>query len=273
MLAVVCVITAIVAGFVFLRKYVGENIAVSSRTGTLKLVDAPAWVSESLKEKVYAAALADGEDLALDSDAARSVQENIKAYLAWLDEVTVQTTSEDILVECKWRKPVGLVKAGLRKFYIDAELMVLDFAPIVNLPIARINGLSITATPPPAGRLWHKDDLAAAVAILTRLDLMDKRVTPDKPLLYEIDRIDVSNFNGRRNNRAAHIILYTKRDTEIIWGAEVGTWQRYLEATDEDKLAKLYGYYTETGSLLGDVKYINLRDPQQTVPLPVDKKY
>jgi hypothetical protein len=151
--------------------------------------------------------------------------------------------------------------------------MVLDFAPIVNLPIVHISGLSMAAAPPPAGRIWHKDDLAAAVAILTRLDLMDKRVTPDKPLLYEIDRIDVSNFNGRRNSRAAHIILYTKRDTEIIWGAEVGTWQRYLEATDEDKLAKLYSYYTETGSLLGDVKYINLRDPQQTVPLPIDKKY
>jgi len=277
-LAAVCVIAAIVAGFVFLRKYVEKNVAVSSRTGTLKLVDVPDWVSESLKKKVYAAALADGEDLRLDNDVAQSVQENIKERSAWLDEVTVQATSENILVECKWRKPIGLVKAGLRKFYIDVELTVLDFAPILNLPIVRINGLSATATTPPPGRVWHKDDLAAAVAVLTQLQHRDELVTPelvtpDKPLLYEIDRIDVSNFNGRENSQAAHIILYTKQGTEIIWGAEVGTWQRYLEATDEEKLAKLYGYYKENNFHLSDVKYINLRDPQQSIPLPVDKKY
>ncbi|GAI43037.1 unnamed protein product, partial [marine sediment metagenome] len=48
-------------------------------------------------------------------------------------------------------------------------------------------------------------------------------------------------------------------------------WQKYLEATDEEKLAKLYGYYKEYGSLLNAVKYINLRNPQETVPRPIDK--
>jgi hypothetical protein len=140
-----------------------------------------------------------------------------------------------------------------------------------NLPIVRVTGLSMTTRIPPPGEVWQLDDLAAGVAILERLDRMDKLVTPDRQLLYEIDRIDVSNFNGRRSSRKPHIVLYTRDDTEIIWGAEIGTWQRYLEATDEEKLAKLYGYYKEHGSLLNGVKYINLRDPQETVPRPVDK--
>ena len=268
-----CVIAAIVVGFVFLRKYVEQNVAVSSRTGTLKLVDVPDWVNESLIERVYTAAVADGEDLKLDDDAARSVQQNVETRIAWLDEVTVQATNENIIVSGRWRKPIAVLEVGLHKFYVDARHVVLDFVAIPALPIVRIKGLSRTSTAPPPGLVWQKDDLVAAVAVLTRLEHMDNLVTPDKPLLYEIDRIDVSNFNGRQNSRAAHIILYTKQGTEIIWGAEVGTWQRYLEATDEQKLAKLYGYYTETGPLLSDVKYINLRDPQQTVPLPVDKKY
>jgi hypothetical protein len=140
-----------------------------------------------------------------------------------------------------------------------------------NLPIVRIEGLSAAAEMPPPGEIWQSDDLAAAVTILAKLDQMDKSVTPGKPLLYEIDRIDVSNFTGRKNSRLPHIVLYTKDDTEILWGAEFGKWQRYLEATDEEKLAKLYAYYKEYGSLLGGVKYINLRDPQDNIPQPIDK--
>ena len=100
---------------------------------------------------------------------------------------------------------------------------------------------------------------------------MDKLTTPDKPLLYEIDSIDVSNFNGRENRQFPHIVLYAKDKTEIIWGAEIGNWARHFEAKDEEKLAKLYSYYKEHGSLLEGVKYINLRDPQDDIPLPIDK--
>jgi len=139
------------------------------------------------------------------------------------------------------------------------------------LPIVNVKGLSAATKVPLPGEVWQLDDLAAAVIILTKLDRMDKSVTPDKPLLYEIDSIDMSNFNGRRSSRKPHITLYTKDNTKIIWGAEFGTWQQYLEATDEEKLAKLYAYYKEHGSLSGGAKYINLRDPQDNIPQPIDK--
>ena len=100
---------------------------------------------------------------------------------------------------------------------------------------------------------------------------MDKSITPDKPLLSEIDRIDVSNFNGRQDGRKPHIVLYAKDNTEIMWGAAVGKWQQHLESTDEQKLAKLYGYYKDFGTLSGRAKYINLRDPKDKIPLPIDR--
>jgi hypothetical protein len=80
-----------------------------------------------------------------------------------------------------------------------------------------------------------------------------------------------ANYNGRKNDRRPHIILYAKDNTEITWGAELGKWQRHLESTDEQKLAKLYGYYKEYGTLSGRAKYINLRDPRDKIPLPIDR--
>jgi len=270
LLVVVSVLCGIVVGLIFLEKYVKETIPARQGAGDLVLADVPLWVSDQLKEKVYKIATAEGSSLGLD-DAALSVQRNIEELIPWLDEVKVRTTHNILRVEARWRKPVALVKSGLIKFYVDAEQVVLDFIPMPDLPIIEIKGLPLITKIPPLGEVWQRDDLAAAIMILDRLDDMDKSLTPDKPLLDEIDRIDVSNFNGRHNSRQAHIILYTKDNTEIIWGAEVGKWQQHLESTDEQKLAKLYGYYKENGTLSGAAKFINLRDPRDNIPLPIDK--
>lgn len=269
--AVICVSAGIIIGFVYLEKYVKKIVRNSEKTAFLELVNPPDWVNEAIKGQIFDAATAGGEDLKLDDDLARSVQKNIEAFTGWIDEVKVQTTSESLQIEGRWRMPVALVKRGLRKFYVDSELVVLDFVPMDNLPIIKVEGISASSDVPPTGKIWQADDLAAAVAILNRLKQRDELEGPGCRLLYEIDRINVSNFNGRQNSRYSHIILYTTENTEIIWGAELEKWQQHLEATNEQKIARLYSYYKEKGSLLGGVKYINLKDPQQTIPLPIDK--
>lgn len=270
-LAAACVICGIVIGLIFLEKYVKKTFPAGKGTIDLELADVPLWVSDELKEKVYTIATGRADNLKLDEDTASSVQRNIEELIPWLDEVKVITTHDRLRVEGRWRKPVALIKSGLIKFYVDAEQAVLDYIPMPNLPIVEVKGLPTVTKIPPLGEVWPHDDLAAAITILDRLSQMDRTLTPDKPLLNEIDRIDVSNFNGRENSRHAHIILYTKDNTEIIWGAEVGKWQLYLESTDEQKLAKLYSHYNEFGTLSGGVKYINLRDPRHNIPLPIDK--
>jgi hypothetical protein len=111
------------------------------------------------------------------------------------------------------------------------------------------------------------------VALALLLHRMDAEVTPKNPLLEHIANIDMRNFNGRKNPREPHIVLRSKDGTQIIWGAEIGEWTKHLEATDEQKLAKLYAYYRDYGSLSAGAKYIyiNLRDPQDKVPKPIDK--
>jgi hypothetical protein len=270
-LVVVCILCGIVVGLMSLEKYVKQTIPVQQGSGELVLADVPLWVSDELKEKIYTIATAKGVNVALDDEAVSSMQRNIEEMIPWLDEVKVKAPHNILRVEARWRKPIALVKSGTIKFYVDAEQVVLDYMEMPNLPIVEIKGLPPVAKIPPLGEVWQRDDLAAAVMILNQLDHMDRILTPDKPLLFEIDRIDVSNFNGRQNNRLAHIILYSNDDSQIIWGAEFGQWQRYLEPTDEEKIANLYSYYKDFGSLSGGARYIILRDPRDKIPLPIDK--
>jgi len=270
-LGTVIAFSGIAVGFVFMALYVRNNKPVSEKTGLLELVKAPVWINEELSEKIYTAATASGEDLKLDEDAARSVQQNIEYGVAWVDNVRVQVTSERFLISARWRKPLALVKMGLSKCYVDSELVVLDYVPMSKLPIVQITGAPLNTELPQPGQIWNSSDITAAVAILDKLDRRDNLNNSQRPLLYEIGRIDVSNYGGRENSRASHIILYTTDNIEILWGAELGAWQRHLEATDEEKIAKLYSYYTEYGTLLGGVKYINLCDPRDNIPLPIDK--
>jgi hypothetical protein len=269
--AVVCILIGMAVGFVFLEGYVKKTSPIAQKAVPIKLVDVPKWVTEPLKEKIYAAARPDGKNLSIDENTAALVYRNIETSVAWIHQVKVQVTHDAISISGQWRKPLALVGEGSQIFYVDEELVVMDFVPMPNLPIVKVEGLSPAAKLLSSGDTWRGGDLAAAVDLLARLQKMDKLISPDKPLLDTIDRIDVSNFNGRKNNRLAHIVLYTKDNTEIIWGAEIGTWQRHLEATDEEKLTNLYAYYKEHGLLLGGAKYINLQYSQVNVSLPVDK--
>ena len=265
-----CIISGIVIGLIFLEKYVKGNVPAAEGMVDLELADVPIWVSDELKEKVRAAATVNVGDVP-GEDIVPFVQRNVEHLIAWLDDVKVRAIQNVLRVEGRWRKPIGILKFGQLEFYVDAEQVVLDFVPLPELPIVEIKGLPPVTKIPPPGEVWQREDMAAAVMILDRLDHMDKTLTPDKPLLSEIDHIDVSNFNGRQNSRDAHIILYSKDDSQIIWGAELNKWQQNLESTDEEKLAKLYGYYKDYGTLSGRAKFINLRDPRDKIPLPIDQ--
>jgi len=251
--------------------YYGEKYVKSIKpagTGPVVLMDTPGWVGEQLKAKILT--YAGGRTFRLDEDAAHLVAENLES-VAWLHDIKALTTDKSIQVHATFRKPIALVKSGLSPFYVDADQVVLDYVPMPHLLIVQIKGLSMMTKVPRFGDVWYQDDLAAAIMLIDLINRRDKSYIPHKPLLGEIAAIDVSNYNGRKNKRDPHIIFYTRDNTTIIWGAELGTWQKYLESTDEQKLAKLYGYYKDKGTLSGGVKYINLRDPRDNIPLPIDK--
>lgn len=269
-LLLVGVIAVVAVALAFLDQYVKDHKELSEKVAVLELVNPPSWVSEQLEHKIYTAARADGEDLKLDEDAAASVQQNIEAYVAWLDNVQVTETHDSLRIEGIWRKPLAFIEVGSERFYVDANSVVLDYVSVPALPIVEITGVSVRQVPP-IGSVFKRSDVAAAINLLEWLDKMDSKVSAKKPLLFDIDSIDISNFNGRRDKSEPHIVLYAKDGTKVIWGAEIGTWQRYLEAMDKDKIANLYEYYRQHGTLLGGARYINLRYSQDGIVQPVDE--
>lgn len=268
-LKVAAVIGLLVGAGALLRYAEGYvRSANAGEEGSLILVDVPGWVNWDLKVRVAEMAGANQFPV-LDDETAAVVARNL-APMAWLDDVSVQVTHDSVRVKARWRKPLALVVKGSQKFYVDADLVVLDYMPMSHLPIVEVKGVAVEPAPRP-GEKFDREDLAAAVALISLLHRMDVEVAPKTPLLEQIANVSVTNYKGRKSPREPHIILHTKDDTQIIWGAEIGEWAKHLEAKDEQKLAKLYTYYKQYGSLSAGVKYINLRDPQDRVPQPIDK--
>ncbi len=263
--AVVCLLAA--AGF-FLRYAEGiVRAAYVGTEGSLILVDVPGWVNWDLKARV--AAMAGGNQFPITDDTAAVVARNLRS-MVWLDDVRIQVTHDAVRVKAHWRKPVAVIQRGSSKYYVDSDLVALDYMAMPQLPIVEVKGLA-GGLPPTMGERYDRDDLAAAVALICLLHRSDEEFAPKTPLLEEIASIDVANYKGRKQPRAPHIIFNTKGDTQIWWGAEIGEWAKRFEAKDEDKLAKLYTYYMKHGLLNAGVKYINLLDPTDKVPQPIDK--
>jgi len=269
-LKVIAVLAFLAASGAFLR-YAEAYVKTISpdREGSLVLVEVPGWADINLRERV--AQVAGGKRFKLTEETAAVLARNL-APMAWLTDVDVQVTHNSVRVKARWRKPIAVIDVpeDRAKIYVDADFVVLDYLPMPHLPIVELKGVELKMVPRP-GQVFDQQDVAAGVALVVLLHRMDVERTPKNPLLEQIACIDVRNFKGRKNAREPHLVLRSKDGTQIIWGAEVGEWTKHGEAMDEEKLAKLYTYYHDYGSLSAGVKYINLRDPQDRMPQPIDK--
>jgi hypothetical protein len=264
-LIVILVVAALLTALILAERYVTAR--KGQEVGPLVMENVPAWVTEALLNDIWAAAGA--RTFALDRDTTQRVAQTLDT-VAWLDDVEVWMTDKEVRARARWRKPLARVDLKTSRFYVSADGTVLEPVSLSDLPIVTITGAPLVATPTP-GQTLTVAELKAALALLALMEEMDLRAVPDRPLLTQIDHIDMTNYQGRRDSNKPHICLYAKDDTQIIWGAELGAWDKHMEARDEEKLAKLYAYYAEVGSLMGKARYIDLREPQGELPLPMDK--
>jgi hypothetical protein len=267
--AVLCFLAASGAFLRYAEGYV--NSAAAAQEGSLVLVGVPDWANWDLKNTV--ADIAGGTQFPLTEETASVVARNL-APMSWLDDIGVRVTHDAVRVTAEWRKPIAVIeiRETSSKIYVDQGLVVMDYMPMPHLPIVEAKGVSLNIVPKP-GQVFDQGDVAAAVSLAMLLHRMDIEIAPKTPLLEQIASIEVGNYKGRKSPRGPHITLWAKDGTQIVWGAEIGEWAKYLEARDDEKLAKLYTHYKEFGSLNADgrLKYIDLRNPQDRVPRPIDK--
>jgi len=269
-LKVIAVIVFLAASGAFLRYAEAYVKTISpAAEGPLVLVGVPEWVKGDLRQRV--AQIAGGTRFPLTEETAAVLARNLKS-MSWLDNVDIQVTHDSVRVKARWRKPVARIEVpeDHSRIYVDTDLVVLDYMPMPHLPIVELKNVSLNWVPLP-GQVYDQQDVAAGVALVLLLQRMDTQYMPKKPLLDHIAAIDVRNFKGRRNGREPHLVLRSTDDTQILWGAEVGEWTKYGEARDDQKLAKLYVYYHDHGSLGAGAKYIDLLNPLDKLPKPIEK--
>jgi hypothetical protein len=252
-----------------LDKYVEKVSPVAERFGPIK-INRPSWYNDHLGS--FIAAAIGGTEFQLVPGTAQFVAKEL-GKLSWLYDVKVITRKDRIEVTAGFRKPVAVVNASDSKYYLDGDMVVLDYLPMAELNIVAIDGLDTRTIPPPANQ-WFAYDASAAIRLLKELKKIYIKSTPNKPLLAEIKSIDMANYNGRKHSssKKPHIVLFAHDGTEIFWGAAVGQSARYFESTDVEKLTQLYNLYKEHGTvqgrLSGKFKYIDLRVPHSKIPLP-----
>ncbi len=272
--AFIIIFVSLAIGFIFLERFVKKTTNFGTQPLGLELINVPDWVSPELPQKILETAGKGGVIFALNETMARQVGENLQS-LAWLYDVRVTVGPKTIIVKAGYRKPVALINADQGQFYLDSQLVVLDYVPVSKLPIVEITGVPTNQlTSRSVATKWQREDVDAAIELIALLDKMDKQITSKKPLLAELKSIDMSNFNGRRTASQPHILFYAKDGTEIRWGAKKGDWSRNLEARDEEKLTILYNTYKELGTIqiraAQKGTFIDLTRPQ-TLSLPIDK--
>lgn len=257
-----CIAAAVIAGFKFLDKHVKTSSPVLREYGQLDLVDKPEWFNSQLVKKVESAAGA--KSFLLDENTAAFVAEGLLS-VPWLYDTKVITTNNAVKVTTKYRKPIALIEYNSRKYYISNDLIVLDYIPLTKLPIPEIKNYKGT---PSIGEKIISDSIASAAEIIKVIDKMDSISDLARPLLFELASVDMANLGGTRNTKSPHIIINANDGTQIYWGAAIGESNRYLEAAEKEKLAMLYAFYAEHGTVQGLVKYIELRYPQNEIPRP-----
>ena len=263
-LGLLLVLGGIAVGFVYMERYVERIGSGQGQLGMLELLDPPEWISNELLDEIAMAA--GGKEFVLDKSTANTVATNLQS-LAWLYGVKVQTAGETVRIMAGYRKPVAMLKIGGDMYYVDENSVVFDYVSLPKLPIVEVRGFrpeNIASV----GNICLDEAVVSVVDMLNAFGKMDRLSSPNSGLLFEIDSVDVSNFSGRRSSLAPHIVLRAKDGTEIRWGAAYGESTRYSEAVESEKIASLYGFYAEHGTLSGVVKYIDLRVPRKRFPRP-----
>ena len=271
-------------GLIYLEQYVTIAAEKAVPDGSLKLINPPSWLNQDWVDKLVKTA--DGKRFPLNDASAQNIARRLES-LSWLDNVRVQTTPEFLTVRADYRRPVAWVlTADKEKVYLDGNMYVLEYIPISGIPVVQIVGLASRAVPA-AGQQWLADDAKAAVELLNWLNQMDRHFQsekekrdqsddttivqkiPEKPLLNEIESIDVSNFSAPKNRSAPNIVFRVKGGVQVYWGAAWGQSAVYVEAPEKQKLARLYQWFVDhDNTLMGTAKHIELRWLEDSIPRP-----
>ena len=177
--------------------------------------------------------------------------------------------ADTIEIDCEYRAPIALVHWQDYYWLVDGDGVKLPEQytarqiPLVmrgqesRRPEIRIVE-GVRQPPVESGRKWPGDDLAAGLELVKLLHGL--------PYTDEIERVDVSNFDGRVNRRDAFLTLITRYNTEIRWGRPVDSKDAFIEVSTAQKMSYLKQVYEQFHRVDGNQPAIDIRFDRITYP-------
>jgi hypothetical protein len=264
-----------VALFRFCRQYVDQRMAYPTRPPRLVLANRPPWMSDFLADQIIRTAQPIGLRSAFDRQVLAEAAGSLKSN-PWIRQITQvrrtfdEAPGDSVELDCVYRAPAALVKWGQSFWLVDDQAVELPeqysqdqlpkiiFAADGKVNIRIIDGVSHPSVE--SGRTWPGEDLAGGLQVAELLAA--------QPYAEQIRQIDVSNFAGRRDRRAAQIVLVTQFGTQIRWGRPPGGRDGFAEIAPASKLAALQKVFDQTGRVDAGRPWIDIRFDRITHPGP-----
>ena len=269
-------IGCVVLGLAGLRSVIASQYAANGRSPRVVLVNRPAWMSQAVADEIIDTARVVGVHSVFDQDILIQTAKKLSAE-PWIKSVRQvrrcfdQAPGDTLEVDCEYRVPTALVKWDNYYWLVDADGFKLpeqysarQAHKLVagsgnNLTIRIIQG--VTHPPVQSGTLWPGDDLAAGLEVA--------KLLTGKPFAGQLPIVDVSNFDGRRDPDAAHIVLVTTYGTSVRWGRAPSAKDYFVEVPTSQKLQCLSDIFQQMHRVDGGQPWIDIRFDQVTYPNPV----
>lgn len=273
------VFAAVLAGgFYFMKRSVAREVAFDPVPPKVVLVNRPAWMSDFLAQQITAVIRPTGGHSALDSRMLWDVVEMLRQderVAPWIEKVNQvrlvygQKPGDTLEVNCQYRVPVALVGVRDGYYLVDGEGILLPnrytqqqikrviFGDDGQVNIRVISGVH-EAKPPRAGLPWAGGDLKAGLELVKLLHGLDYAA--------DITGVDVSNFQGRQDPRAAQLVLETSHHTQVRWGRPVTAKDFFVEVSPEVKLLHMRDIYRQYHRSDAGHPWVDLRFDTVTYP-------
>jgi hypothetical protein len=265
-----------VYGYLRARDHVVKNVTFSQNPPKVILKDRPSWMSDALANKIARVAAPDVAYSAFDHQLLVNTAMLLRTHpdsAPWIKNVRsvrreYEKTPGDMLeIDCDFRAPVALVKWETFYWLIDGDGILLpeqytqaDLRKVTydgdHVSLRIIEGVG--TSPPESGQKWQGADLAAGIEMV--------RLLYGKPYANEIERINVTNFDGRQDPREAQLVLITRYQTQVRWGRPIHASDFRIEVSPEQKLDYMARLVHDFGRVDAGHSAVELRFDQVQVP-------
>lgn len=214
----------------YLLEYAKQRQPEPITASDIELIDAPAWMSEGIKDQIRQTAATRIQPDPMDGRSLRDAAEVLRED-PWVKDVIQVTrrSNGQVLVSARFRQPVAVIEGKDGYHLVDIQGVCLPGLyqgyEVQRLGLVTILGVT---SPPPAnsGDVWPGEEVNAGLSLL--------RLLAGEPYMDKIRSFDVSQRDARGRLR---LVLHTQ-DGTIQWGLPPGE-ENAIEPDAEHKLTWL----------------------------------